>query len=119
MTTDPTDDRAALVAGLRGLADFLETHRDVPVPESYHAQQITFLPSGDTDDEQRAEVDAFAVALGVKASDRNGRSHYKAQRAFGPVVYESFAISSADMARYDAEASYRGCVDPDDQAVAA
>jgi hypothetical protein len=84
-------DRAAWVAGLRDLADFLAGHPDVPVPPAYHTQAIDEFPGGDTDDERRAGVDRAAGVMGVLAAEtRSG--HYKASVRFGPVGYEVIAI---------------------------
>jgi hypothetical protein len=113
------DDRAALIDGLLELACFLESHSDVPVPESYHSQQISVIPEGTDDDERRAAVDAAAAALGVTADDPNGSGHYKAARKFGAIAYEVFTISAAARARSDAQDSYRYSVRCDEATVAA
>jgi hypothetical protein len=107
------DDRAALVAGLRALADFLEANPAVPVQESYHREDITFFPPGDTDDEKRAAVDLAASAMGVRAADPDGHGHYRAERMFGPVVYQVLMISSAARARADARDSYADVISLD------
>jgi hypothetical protein len=83
--------RAAWVAGLRDLADFLEGHPDVPAPPAYHNQVIDEFPDGDTDAERRAGVDRAAGAMGVPAAETRG-GHYKASVHFGPVAYEVVAI---------------------------
>jgi hypothetical protein len=108
------EDRAAFVAGLRALARFLAAHPDVPVPESYHTQDFTVFPDGDTDDEKRAAVDATAAVLGVVPDDHGGRGHYKAVRRFGPVAYETFFVSAAYRARSDALDSYRDAITVDE-----
>jgi hypothetical protein len=112
-------DRAALVAGLRALAAFLAAHPDVPVPQSYHVQDITFFPDGSTDDERRAAVDLIGHALGVPAADPHGHGHYQAERAFGPVAYRALTISTAATARADARNSYADVIRLDDAAAAA
>lgn len=121
MTTDPTTDRAALIAGLIDLACFLEAHPGVPVPPAWtSAARISVLPPQHVDDdERRAFVDAFAAALGVEAADKDGSGHYKATRKFGPIEYESFAISRAATARHEARNSYADVIRLDDGAVAA
>ena len=83
--------RAAWVAGLRDLADFLEGHPDVPVPPTYHNQDISEFPDGETDDERRAGVDRAAGVMGVPAAKTHG-GHYKASVHFGPVGYQVVAI---------------------------
>ena len=90
-------DRAAWVAGLRDLADFLAAHPDVPVPPAYHDQGITVFPEGGTDDERRAGVDRAAGVLGVRAAETRG-GHYRASRSFGPVTFDVVVIPSADQA---------------------
>ncbi len=116
--TDPSNDRAALIAGLLDLACFLEAHPDVPVPPAWTSiNTITVLPPHDVDDdERRAFVDGFAAALGVEAADPDNSGHYKATRKFGPIGYESFAISTAATARADARASYADVIRLDDDA---
>jgi hypothetical protein len=113
------DDRAAFVAGLRAVADFLEANPAVPVPQSYHRQDITFFPDGDTDDQRRAAVDLIACAMGVPAADPDGYGHYRAERMFGPVAYRALMISTAARTRADARDSYADVIRLDDQAVAA
>lgn len=120
MTTDPTTDRAALIAGLRGLADFLEANPAVPVPESYQSKPISVLPPFRASDaERRAFVDAFAIAAGVEAADLDDSGHYMATAQFGPVEYRSYAISTAARDRADALDSYRDSIRLDDERVAA
>lgn len=119
MSSFAPEDRAALIEGLLALACFLETHPDVPVPESYHSQYISVIPGGADDDERRAAVDSAAAALGVTADDPHGFGHYKAARTFGPIAYEVFTISAAARARSDAQDSYRCSVRLDDATVAA
>ena len=87
-------DRAAWVAGLRDLADFLAAHPDVPVPPAYHTQSIHVFPDGDSDVVRRAEVDRVATALGV-ATAESGAGHYRAARSFGPAEYLAVALPSA------------------------
>jgi hypothetical protein len=111
-TTDP-DARKAFVDGLRALARFLVSHPDMPVP----AYGTTILMSGSDAEDPRGFVDAFAAMTGAKIDDqweKNG--HYDAPRSFGPVEYNAYAISARRMAAYNAETSYRDCVQPDDPA---
>jgi len=84
-------DRAAWVAGLRDLADFLAAHPDLPVPPAHHTEGFVVFPDGGTDDECRAGVDQAAGILGVRAAER-GSGHYRATRAFGPVEYIAVMI---------------------------
>ena len=101
--------RDEYIKGLRDLADFIESHPELPMPtRSSVGPYIT-----GTDEQQRAEVDRIAAILGVSAS---GDTHYIAPRPFGPVTYEAIAIAADHMARYDALMSYRGTVEPVDGA---
>jgi hypothetical protein len=93
------DRRAALIAGLRDLADFLEAHPDLPLPFlgggiSYHAHG--------TDGEARAEVDRIAAILDVPAAARDNDDHYEASRDFGGVAYRAMAVRQDALRRYTA-----------------
>ena len=97
-------DRAAWVAGLRELADFLAAHPDVPAPPAYHTQGIMEFPDGDTDTDRRAGVDRAAEAMGVPAAETHG-GHYKASVRFGPVAYEVVATPRERRAQVSAVAA--------------
>jgi hypothetical protein len=84
---NPTE-RAALIAGFRELAGYLESNPDVPV--TYYADVYTFPPNAECAAE-RAEIDAVAARLGVTAHETIG-GHYVALRSFGPVQYRAAAI---------------------------
>jgi hypothetical protein len=60
--SDPTE-RAALIGGLRSLADYLESNSEVPAPiyETVH----TFPPHDDEWAGMCADIDAIAALLGV------------------------------------------------------
>lgn len=88
------DDRADYVAGLRALADFIETCTELPVPS---ITATSFHPDGD-DEQSRAEVDRVAKVL--KPSTTAGGDHYSAIRWFGPVEYQAIAITADSQARY-------------------
>ena len=106
MTTDP-EVRKAFIAGLRALARYLASHPEAPVPP--YGTMIGLPATGGTDEDNRREVDLFAVVMGATVTDDRG-GYYTASRAFGPVSYEATAISAARRAAYLAESSYRGCV---------
>jgi hypothetical protein len=55
--------RAEVVAGIRALADLIETNLDLPVPNSVRAQYSIL---GDLTDEGRDLIRAVAQALGVE-----------------------------------------------------
>jgi len=81
-------ERAALISGLRALADYLESNPEVPAPA--YAVVYKFPPTGDWA-QMRAEIDATAARLGVNAHLTAG-GHYVAVRLFGPVEYRAVAI---------------------------
>jgi hypothetical protein len=83
-------ERERLIAGLRGLADFLEENLEVPVPRQVDA---LVFPAEGSDAAMFAEVDAIAELLDTTASDADSpRGHYSAVRNFGPVQYRAVAI---------------------------
>lgn len=77
------EQRAAYVKGLRDLADFLETHTDVPVTES-GAIGPWWSHRPDTTPE-RALALAEALDGTVRVEDRN---YVRIERAFGPITYQ-------------------------------
>jgi len=85
-----SEERDRLIAGLRGLADFLNQNPQVPAPRS--TDLLVFPPNG-SNVEMFAEIDAIAGLIGAVASDADSpRGHYSAQRDFGPVQYRAVAI---------------------------
>jgi hypothetical protein len=82
-------DRAALIAGFRALADYLEANPDVPAPS--YTDVYTFPPDGECP-EMRAEIDAIAELLGNEAQEAAYGQHYTVTRSFGPVEYRAVAI---------------------------
>jgi len=86
-------ERAALIAGLRELAEFLD--RDPQVPAPRYTDLLVFPPTG-SDAEMFAEIDVIAGQVGVTASDADSPAgHYSAVRCFGPVHYRAVAIPHA------------------------
>jgi hypothetical protein len=84
-----TGQRSRLIAGLRGLAEFLESTPEAPAPQ--HADVHVF-PRHGTDAEQRAEIDAIAAHIGTETQETIG-GHYITVRRFGPVEYRAVAIT--------------------------
>lgn len=82
-------ERAAIIRGLRALADYLEANTDVPTPIC--ARVYTFAPNGECK-EMRAEIDVIAKLLGSQAHEVVGGQHYTVTRSFGPVEYHAVAI---------------------------
>jgi hypothetical protein len=89
MSYADADDRAALIAGFRALADYLEANPDVPAPS--YTDVYTFPPDGECD-QTRAEIDAIAQLLGSEAHETAYGQHYTATRSFGPIEYRAVAI---------------------------
>lgn len=112
-STDPAV-RQDFITGLRMLADFLDTHTDVPVP--LHTREIQ-LTASRADNGGCAQVDRFAALTGASVEDgldKNGL--YEAGRSFGSLSYRMVAVSSASMALMRAAGTYYGYVTPDTQA---
>ena len=114
-------ERAASIRGLYELAAWLVDHPEVPTP-SVRAAVPTFNVAGSYE-HQRAAVDAVAAAVGatVEEPDPHGNRHYTVTHVFGgagryavaSVELVAWASTSEQRARYDAESSYRGSVQPD------
>jgi hypothetical protein len=88
MTYANSEERSAVIEGLRGLVDYLESNPVIPAP--VYVTIHTFPP----DDEwagMTADIDAIAALLGVTAEMTPG-GHYVADRFFGPVDYRAVAI---------------------------
>jgi hypothetical protein len=86
---DPTE-RAALIGGLRSIADYLESNTEVPT--SVYSTVFAFPPDGDWA-VMCAGIDTIAALLGVIARKTLG-GHYVAARSFGPIEYRAVAIPS-------------------------
>jgi hypothetical protein len=116
MTTPHADDtaRARGLAGLRQLADYLDAHPDIPVPE--HGWDLLAFARDKADDTVgRAETDHVAALLGVQVRDDTPTGgHYTAARSFGPVRYEFIHIPARQRALYYAHMSYADSVTPND-----
>lgn len=90
-TTSTTDmkARAAVTAGLRALAKFLDAHPGLSVPQFSISAGLTVYPAGSEED-KRAEVDRIADVLQVNTEEFGV---YQAERRFGgPVAYRVVAI---------------------------
>lgn len=101
----PVTRHEQIAAGLRELADFIQTHPDLPIPD-YPA--VTCAIGSETDDESGlAQVTAAAAILGTEVSSRS------TVRYFGPVEYRVSHATRDRMARYNAAHSYEGAVQPE------
>jgi hypothetical protein len=82
--------RVRLIAGVRGLADYLDQNPRVPTPPR---ADVLVFPAEASDAEMFAEIDTIAEMIGSTASDVDSpHGHYNAVRSFGPVQYRSVAI---------------------------
>lgn len=108
-TQQDAQQRAAFTQGLRDLAEFLDTHPEIPVPAT--TARLSYFPEG-TDAEERAEVDRIAGILGVEPTGADS-THYTASRHFGPIAYRVIAILAEEMERYHALMSYGNAVQPE------
>jgi hypothetical protein len=88
MTHADSTERAALISGFRGLADYLESNPEVPAP--IYSTAYAFPPRRSWA-EMCAEIDTTAASLGVSPGMTEG-DHYIAARDFGPVEYRAVAI---------------------------
>src|SRR5580704_2895370 len=85
---DP-ETRAAVTAGLRALAEFLDAHPTLPVPRFSPFAGLTVYPAG-TQEDKRAEIDRIAGVLQVSTEEYG---IYQAERRFGGLVaYRAVAV---------------------------
>lgn len=114
-TNEPTDNRAAIVAGLRELAALIESRPDLPVPDGVEAQCLVGAMRHVRDDETGfAELRRIAGVLGVEPAldDAPGKPHPHAARTFaGGVHYHAPYVTTAYKRGYEPVAA-PGTVDP-------
>lgn len=104
MTYANPDERKGVIAGLRGLANFLEENPDVPSPRLV---EVMVFPSAVADEDALREVDAIAVLISARIDDRTANyGNYTASRYFGPVQYRAVAIPAASRTYHEERASY-------------
>ena len=105
-----TDQRAAFIAGLHALADYLATNPAIPVPP--YGEEITFHVDA-AEDGGCHQVRQLARLLGARVTDETAHDgHCYATRSFGPLSYRVVSIPNSRMARHRALWSYDGCVTP-------
>ncbi|MFE2418221.1 hypothetical protein [Streptomyces hokutonensis] len=80
--------RAAFIAGLRELADFLTANPSVLVPRN--ASFGVLVDAADST-ARREGAEYVAAPLGVPVEDL-GQGYYGARRTFGPIAYSVVAI---------------------------
>jgi hypothetical protein len=71
------EERANFAAGLRALAEFIESRPEIPAPWS---ADVMVFPPGGSDAERRAEIDAIASRIGTEGQFTHG-GHYTALTA--------------------------------------
>ncbi|MFI6208902.1 hypothetical protein ACIBAI_21245 [Streptomyces sp. NPDC051041] len=76
-------DRAAFLAGLRELIDFLTAHPALAVPRYASFAVLVDAPDSAA---RRDGVESVAAPLGVPTED-TGRGYFHARRDFGPISY--------------------------------
>ncbi len=107
---------AHLVAGLRELADWIETHPDLPLPAYPNftwATSAAVAGGGDFDDAAGlAYITAVARELDTTVRD-SGDGYCSADRKFGPVSFGASHAGNAGMAQFRAALSYDGAVQPE------
>jgi hypothetical protein len=81
-------ERAALISGLRELADYLESNSEIPAP--IYANVYAFPPDADWA-EMQADIVIVAKRLSVTPY-RSYAGHVFAAKSFGPVEYRAVAI---------------------------
>jgi len=92
-------DRERFTAGLRALAEYLESKPDVPAPR--HGASVLVFPLHGSNEEQRAEIDVIAARINAEPC-KIVSGHYGVSRFFGPVEYRAVAIDH-DASRPDGE----------------
>lgn len=114
-TTDQrtAEHRAAVIAGLRALADFLTANPAVPLP--INPITVAYFPRRAADAQMCAEIDRIASLLGapVDSTHLDEWGQYMTGLEFGPIHYEAIAVLADARARHEALVSYTDCVIPD------
>ncbi len=80
-----TADPAALTAGLRDLADFLDEHPELPDPSVW---ACTWWHSGGTAEVFRTTCEALFPLGGATVKPDDSRDEVTVKRSFGPIAYE-------------------------------
>lgn len=106
--------RDELIAGLRALADFYENNPTMPTDGFASVLVSCCTITGNDDAAAAALVEHAAELMGTPVSRRNG--HTSTERKFHGVSLRPYATTRASMARYHAEQSYAGAVEPDGSA---
>ncbi|WP_406083075.1 hypothetical protein OHA01_26205 [Micromonospora zamorensis] len=106
--------REELIAGLRALADFYEANPTMPVPVYPDLLVSCSNITPERDDEAAAElVRHAATLLGVEATQSTSGG-WNVDGKFGSLKLSVYSTTQERMARYNAEVSYSGAVQPED-----
>jgi hypothetical protein len=95
-----THERSRFIAGLRELAEYLESNPHVPAP--WGGTCIYVFPPYGSNAERRAEVDVIAARISAEPREVVS-GHYAASRFFGPVEYRATSIDTDTPAHPDGE----------------
>ena len=85
-----TDERSRFIAGLRALAEYLESKPEVPAP--WNGTCIHVFPPRGSNEEQRTEIDVIAALINAEPCETVSGSQYAVSRYFGPIEYRAVAI---------------------------
>lgn len=95
-----THERSQFIAGLRALAEYLESNPRVPAP--WGETCIYVFPPHGSNAERRAEIDVIAAHINAEPCEVVS-GHYAASRFFGPVEYRATSIDKDTPADSDGE----------------
>jgi hypothetical protein len=105
--------RDQFTAGLRQLADYLDSHPAIPVAPYGWDLLVSTHCAADPDD--IAQIDRIAALLGVPVEDELADGgHYSAIKSFGPITYRAFHIPARHKAAHRALMTYADSVTPEE-----
>lgn len=96
--TAPTVERAALVAGLRELADFAEANPDLPFN---YTVDLSYCVLANNDADGITELGRVATILGKPVNKEYDGAHLGVRRHFGGLSYRAYYVMRQDAAEYD------------------
>jgi hypothetical protein len=109
--TTPTESaeqrRADVVAGIRALADFLESNPDLPVPNSIHAQHSIY---GDLDDAGRDLIRSVGEKLELTEGELGATSYMRFDPNSASARYQLTHGYDADLGSYHVTYVVHGAV---------
>lgn len=105
-----------IAAGLRELADFIQTHPDLPLPTYPTLQHCVRSEDADgqkSDEVGVATIQRIAAAMGVQAEVIGRARHHVMHAQFGAVGYDAFYVPDASYREHTARTSYEHNVQPE------